>query len=104
MRAIFGLVLVVGMALAGAAVYMIQDYIAQTENAYRAQKAFNEKAGKLVEVYVFNKALNYGDALTKEDVQLVYWPENAMPETIFREEAVLFPENADGPRYIMRRT
>jgi len=104
MRAVFGLVLVVGMALAGAAVYMIQDYIAQTEDAYLRQKAFNEKAGKLVEVYVFNKSLNYGDALTKEDVQLIYWPERSLPETIFREEALLFPENADGPRYIMRRT
>lgn len=104
MRAVFGLVLVVGMALAGAAVYMIQDYIAQTENAYLQQKAFNEKAGKLVEVYVFNKALNYGDALTPEDVQLIYWPEQSLPEAIFREEALLFPENADGPRYIMCRT
>lgn len=104
MRAVFGLVLVVGLALAGAAVYMIQDYIAQTEDAYLRQKAFNEKAGQLVEVYVFNKELNYGDALTKEDVQLVYWPERTMPETIFRDEALLFPENADGPRYIMRRT
>ena len=104
MRAVFGLVLVVGMALAGVAVYMIQDYIAQTENAYLQQRAFNEKAGKLVEVYVFNKALNYGDALTKEDVQLVYWPERTMPASIFRDEALLFPENADGPRYIMRQT
>jgi pilus assembly protein CpaB len=104
MRAVFGLVLVLGMALAGAAVYMIQGYIAQTEALLQRERDFNAKAGKLVEVYVFNKALNYGDALTPEDVQLIYWPEKALPEEIFRDQALLFPENAKGPRYIMRRT
>jgi pilus assembly protein CpaB len=92
------------MALAGAAVYMIQGYIAQTEALLQKEREFNAKAGKLVEVYVFNKSLNYGDALTPEDVQLIYWPESALPETIFQDPALLFPENADGPRYIMRKT
>lgn len=104
MRAMFGLVLIVGMALAGAAVYMIQGHMRQTEILLERERAFNAKAGKLVEVYVFNKSLAYGDPLTKEDVQLIYWPEKALPEAIFREEAVLFPENAPGPRYIMRTT
>jgi pilus assembly protein CpaB len=104
MRAVFGLVLVLGMALAGAAVYMIQDYIAQTDALLAQEREFNAKAGKLVEVYVFNKQLAYGDALKPEDVQLIYWPEQALPEAIFREEAVLFPEDAKGPRYIMRTT
>lgn len=104
MRAVFGLVLVLGMALAGAAVYMIQGYIAQTDALLQQEREFNAKAGKLVEVYVFNKSLNYGDALTPEDVQLIYWPEQALPETIFRDPAVLFPEDAEGPRYIMRKT
>jgi pilus assembly protein CpaB len=104
MRAVFGLVLIVGMALAGAAVYMIQGYIAQTEALLQKEREFNAKAGKLVEVYVFNKPLNYGDALTPEDVQLIYWPERTLPENIFRDPALLFPENAKGPRYIMRAT
>lgn len=104
MRAVFGLVLVLGMALAGAAVYMIQGYIAQTEALLQRERDFNAKAGKLVEVYVFNKALNYGDALTPEDVQLIYWPQKALPEEIFQDPVLLFPENAKGPRYIMRRT
>ncbi len=88
MRAVFGLVLIVGMGLAGAAVYMIQGYIAQTEAL----------------VFVFNKQLSYGDALTPEDVQVIYWPEQALPATIFRDQAELFPENAPGPRYVMRDT
>jgi len=104
MRAAFGLVLVVGMALAGMAVYMIQGHIAQIEALLERERAFNAKAGRLVEVFVFNKQLAYGDPLTPDDVQLIYWPESALPETIFRDPAVLFPENADGPRYIMRTT
>lgn len=104
MRAIFALVLLVGMALAGMAVYMIQGYMADLEGALRQEQAFNAKAGKLVEVYVFAKPKKYGDALSESDVQLIYWPEKALPDSIFRDKAVLFPENADGPRYIMRST
>jgi pilus assembly protein CpaB len=104
MRAIFGLVLIVGMALAGAAVYMIQGYIKQTEQALKKERDFNAKAGKLVEVFVFAKSLEYGDALSVEDVQVIYWPEKSLPESIFRDKAVLFPENAPGPRYLMRST
>jgi pilus assembly protein CpaB len=104
MRAVFALVLLVGMGLAGMAVYMIQGYMSDLEGALRQEQAFNAKAGKLVEVYVFAKPKKYGDALAEEDVQVIYWPEQALPETIFRDKAVLFPENADGPRYIMRST
>jgi pilus assembly protein CpaB len=104
MRAVFALVLIVGMGLAGVAVYMIQDYIGQTEALLERERAFNAKAGKLVEVFVYSKAKKYGDALTEEDVSVIYWPEQALPETVFRDKAVLFPENADGPRYVMRST
>jgi pilus assembly protein CpaB len=104
MRAVFALVLLVGMGLAGMAVYMIQGYMADLEGALQREQAFNAKAGKLVEVYVFAKPKKYGDALAEDDVQLIYWPEKALPESIFREKEKLFPENADGPRYIMRST
>jgi pilus assembly protein CpaB len=98
------LVLVVGMALAGVAVYMIQGYMAELEGALRKEQAFNAKAGKLVEVFVFAKPKKYGDPLAEDDVVAIYWPEKNLPETIFRDKAELFPENADGPRYIMRST
>ena len=103
MRMVFGLVLVVGLALAGFAVYMAQGFISQTQNALDVERAIREKSGPLVEVYVANKPLNYGDVLTKDDVQLIYWPENALPETIFRDPAVLFPEDGKDPRYVVRQ-
>jgi pilus assembly protein CpaB len=104
MRAVFALVLLVGMGLAGMAVYMIQGYMSDLEGALRQEQDFNAKAGKLVEVYVFAKPKKYGDALAEEDVQIIYWPEQTLPESIYRDKAALFPENADGPRYIMRST
>lgn len=104
MRAVFALVLIVGMALAGVAVYMIQGYMAELEGALRKEQAFNAKAGKLVEVFVFAKPKKYGDALAESDVVAIYWPEKNLPDTIFRDKAALFPENAKGPRYIMRTT
>lgn len=104
MRAVFALVLLVGMGLAGMAVYMIQGYMSDLETALQNERAFNAKAGKLVEVYVFAKPKAYGDALSEDDVQLIYWPEQSLPESIFKDKAVLFPENADGPRYVMRST
>ena len=103
MRMVFGLVLVVGLALAGFAVYMAQGFISQTQNALEKEQAIRAKSGPLVEVYVVNKPLNYGDVLTKKDVQLIYWPENSLPETIFREEDVLFPEDGKEQRYVIRQ-
>lgn len=100
---VFGLVLVVGIALAGFAVYMAQGYINQTQSALNHEREMRAKTGPLVEVFVVNKAKNYGDVLTKDDVQKIYWPENALPETIFRDEAVLFPDDGKVPRYVLRQ-
>jgi pilus assembly protein CpaB len=104
MRAVFALVLLVGMGLAGVAVYMIQGYMASLEAALQQERAFNARAGKLVEVFVFAKAKKYGDPLAEDDVVAIYWPEKNLPETIFRDKELLFPKDAKGPRYIMRTT
>ena len=84
MRAVFALVLVLGMALAGVAVYMAQGYMSQTQSALAKATAFREKTGKLVEVYAVNKPLIYGDPLTKDDVVSVYVQEKFLPAGAFR--------------------
>lgn len=102
MRMIFGLVLLVGVALAGFAVYMAQGYINQTASALDQERAFRNQVGELVEVYVVAKPLKYGDPLTPEDVKKIYWQKNALPEGIFSDEAALFPPNEERPRYVLR--
>ncbi len=103
MRMMFGLVLIVGLALAGAAVYLAQGYISQTQTALNREREMRARTGPMVEVMVVNKAKNYGEVLTKEDVQTIYWQENALPETVFRDMDVLFPEDGKEPRYILRQ-
>lgn len=103
MRMIFGLVLAIGIALAGAAVYMAQGYINQTESALQDELRVKAKTGGLVEVFVVTKLKNYGDALTKDDVQMIYWPRNSLPDGIFMDPALLFPKDSDEPRYVLRQ-
>lgn len=102
MRTIFGLVLVVGMALAGFAVYMAQGYIKQTEQALQQERAFRAQIGPMVEVFIVNKDKKYGDPLVREDVQRMWWPKNALPEKAFTDEATLFPPDVNGSRYVLR--
>ena len=103
MRMIFGLVLMAGLALAGAAVYMAKGYISKQEMAAQNEKIILKKTGGLVEVFVLNKPKNYGETITKDDVQLSYWPKNAMPVGTFTDIAVLFPDATPEPRYVIRQ-
>jgi pilus assembly protein CpaB len=125
MRAVFALVLVVGMALAGVAVYMAQGYVSQREEELAKANELQQRTGNLVRVFAANKSLNFGDPLTKEDVQVIYVQEKFLPAGAFRvpkegevieykaadpddPEAVvtatspLFPEHEDKPRFMMR--
>ena len=102
MRAMFGLVLVAGVGLAGAAVYMAKGYISKTETALQKELAIKAQTGGLVEVYVVKKSVDYGDPLTKDDVQKSYLPKNTLPEATFGDIAILFPEDNSEPRYVLR--
>lgn len=103
MRAVFGLVLVAGVGLAGAAVYMAKGYISKTESALQRELALKAETGGLVEVYVVKKPVNYGEPLTRDDVQKSYLPKNTLPENTFGDLAILFPEDNPEPRYVLRQ-
>lgn len=103
MRMVFGLVLVAGLALAGVAVYMANNFLGQTTEALNRERELRARTGPLVEVFVVNKPLRYGDPLTKDDVQMIYWQENFLPEGVFTKEEDLFPVGQDEPRFVMRQ-
>ena len=103
MRAIFSLVLVVGLALAGFAVYMTQKYFSQSQAELNFERDLRAKTGPLVQVYVVNKVKKYGEVLTKDDVQLIYWQQSALPEHPFQKEEILFPPTEKDPRYVSRQ-
>lgn len=103
MRMIFGLVLAVGVALAAAAVYVAQGYINKNQQALQQQQAIMQETGGLVPVFVVNKPKNYGDILTRDDVQSILWPKNALPEGAFQEFNALFAEGSEEPRFVLRQ-
>lgn len=103
MRMVFGLVLVVGLALAGAAVWMVQGFVSQAQTEVAREKAQRLQLGQLVDVYVINKPMAYGAPITKEDVVLATFPVKSLPEGAFSEEATLFPGDYSEPRYVIRQ-
>ncbi|MEL7164218.1 MAG: Flp pilus assembly protein CpaB [Pseudomonadota bacterium] len=102
MRAVFGLVLVAGVAMAGGAVYMAKNYIGQYQVALAKERAQREKIVPTIPVYVADRQLAYGEAVTKEDVRMVDWPENAIPEGAFTEDNPFFIDGQNGPRLVLR--
>ncbi len=93
MRIVFGLVLILGLGLAGFAVYMAQGYIAQTQLERDRLQAAQDAAPELVNVVVANKPLKYGDKLTREDLEVIKWQADKVPEGAFN--IIAAPQGGD---------
>lgn len=102
MRAVFGLVLIVGIALAGGAVMMAKNYISAYQNALAQERMARVENVPTVDVYVATRALRYGEMLDTEAVRKVRWPEEAIPEGAFIDAAALFPAENAKPRFVLR--
>ncbi len=106
MRIIFAAVLLAGMALAGAAIYMARGYIGQQQAALAAARAASAAAVPTVAVYVMERPAGYGETLAREAVRLARWPGDAVPEGAFvlppDGPDPLFPDGAAGPRTVLR--
>ncbi len=104
MRVVFGLVLVVGIGLAGFAAYLAKDRFDQYQAKVAEQEKLLQSNVPLVPVFVAKRQVAYGEQLTKDDVRIVAWPDNAIPEGAFMnysEEQLadgadpLFPQNGE---------
>ncbi len=93
MRLVFGLVLVLGLGLAGFAVYMAQGFIAQTQLERDSLLAAQAQAPVLVDVVVLKKPLKYGDRFTMDDLEVIKWQEGKVPAGAF--SAVSLPQGGD---------
>lgn len=102
MRLVFGLVMLIGLGLAGAAVYLARDYIGQQQAMLAEAEAAKSAIVPTVEVYVVNKRKRYGQRLNLDDVKKVRWPEAAIPEGAFTSEEQLFPKGPEVPRSVLR--
>lgn len=102
MRLVFIVVLLIGVGLAGFAVYMAQGYIAQYQTALAQEKASNAQKVKLTQIYVAKRPLVYGEEITAEDAQLVSWPVPSVPEGAFATAEALFPDGQPKVRIVLR--
>lgn len=102
MRAVFGLVLVVGVALAGGAVMMAKNYIEAYQSELARERSARAAVVPTVEVYVATRPLRYGETLKKDDVRAVLWPQDTVPEGAFTDGDALFPPELTDVRYVSR--
>ena len=102
MRVIFGLVLVIGLGLAGFAVVMVKDYMGTQQIALQQERARAANAVEVVEVIAANKPLAFGDSLTTEDIVTIKYTKEFLPEGTFATIEDLFPEGEEVLRSIRR--
>ena len=102
MRLVFGLVLLVGMGLAGFAVYMVKGYFETQEAVLQQERRRAATAVVTVDVYAPTRALTYGEFVTPEDVRLIKYAREFLPEGVFTTEEELFPLGVNMPRVVTR--
>ncbi|MEM9425194.1 MAG: Flp pilus assembly protein CpaB [Pseudomonadota bacterium] len=102
MRLVFGLVLLLGVGLAGVAVYMARDFFAQQQLQLAEAEAAKSAIVPTSDVMVVNKQMRYGQRLTTKDVKIVRWPTAAVPSGAFTSVEELFPDGNEELRSILR--
>ncbi len=100
MRAVFGLVLLVGMGLAGFAVYMVNQYMDAQAFALEQERARAANIVATIDVYSPSRDVSYGERLTIDDVKVIKYATNNLPEGVFRTQEELFPEGVNVPRVV----
>jgi len=99
MRLIFGLVLLVGIGLAGFAVKTAMDRFNQYQTAIAEQR---EAILPTTEVFVAARALRYGERLAPDDVQAIRWPSEFVPFGAFTTLEDIFPNGEEERRTVLR--
>lgn len=101
MRSVFGLVLVIGVGLAGFAVYTVKNYMGAYQRQLAMERASRPDIVPTEEVFVAARPLRYGEQLTDEDVIAIQWPSKFKPEGVFTSKEELFPEGKPA-RFVLR--
>ena len=97
MRLVFAAVLLVGLGLAGMAVYLAKDYIGGLEaNSQPADTT------PMTEVIAVKRDITYGEKLTKDDLKYVVMTDQSLPQGYFTTAEELFPQGLEVPRSVLR--
>ncbi len=94
MRAMFAVVLLLGLGLAGFAVFQTNQYVAQIEAELALARAAQPAAPvETVDVYIAARNFSYGERMTQGDVMTARFPADAVPVGSFTALEYLFPDN-----------
>lgn len=97
MRSLAVFVFVAGLALAGGAAWYVFAQVQAAESRMSPGQAV-----ATVPVAVARKPLKFGQPITKDDVKVIQWPAEILPENSFNSPEDLF--GTDGkPRTVLRR-
>jgi len=99
MRLIFGLVLLVGIGIAGFAVKIAMDRFEQYQSALAQQR---DAIIQTTEVFVVTRQVRYGERLGADDVQAVRWPADYVPFGAFTSLEEIFPPDEEELRTVLR--
>lgn len=103
MRIVFALVLLIGLGLAGGAVYMAQQYIGENRAELERERQARLSLAPRVDVFVANRTIRYGELIDKKDVTITSYEEDKMPEGIYVDPALLFPGDGTQLRAALRQ-
>ena len=106
MRLIFLLVLVIGIATAGYAAFLIQGQFATKDvEISRLNNELRKIRDQVVEttpVVITSKRVSFAHRLTAEDLDVINWPTQHLPENVFSTiEEIIGDEEAE-TRYVKR--
>ena len=102
MRLVFGIVMILGVGLAGFAVYAARQYIGQKQLEVEELAAAAAAAVPTVKVYMVKRPIKYGERIVLEDLEPIPYPEPFLPEGVFKSEADLFPAEGEKFRTALR--
>ncbi|WP_238365990.1 Flp pilus assembly protein CpaB [Mesobacterium pallidum] len=90
MRLIFGLVLILGLGIAGFGTYMFIEYSQSIKSQLDEARKNSGTQIETVDVFVTKRPMRYGEPLEKADVARIKWPASAIPEGTFQDAEELF--------------
>ena len=102
MRGIFAVVLMVGVGLAGFAVYMAQNYIEGYQRALAQERQSSRPTIETVDIMVARASMKYGEKLEPANTVLIKWPKNSVPAGVFTSADQLYPNNNADVRHVLR--
>lgn len=100
MRLAFGLVLMAGLGMSGAAVWMVRSHFNEQAALLAEQSA---KFVPTVAILAVKRQVIYGERITPDDVHFVRYAEEYLPEGVFGTVEEFFPEGPDVRRTVLRQ-